>query len=155
MRLFQLHENVTINNRNGIGAVPNNLEVDYFGLRVKMLPSTFLKLAAPMGSVNIDFFKDALENGKSFGAPFLIIRLPDQWQNGDFKKVPHISTHEGRHRMIAIYELYGDIPVETHLFFTNGVRNRDLTPELIVALNKGIVPENGKTVVRGPLFNVG
>jgi hypothetical protein len=40
-----------INNRSGIGSVPYNQEVDYFGLRVAMRPSTFLKLALPHAEI--------------------------------------------------------------------------------------------------------
>lgn len=153
MRLFHLKESVIIDNKNGIGAVPNNQNVDYLGLRVTMLPSIFLKLAAPMGNSDISFFVQSLEQSKPFGAPFLVINLPSQWENGNFKKLAQVSSHEGRHRMSAIYELYGDIPVETHLFFSSGVRNRHLTDDVKSALNKAIVPESGKTVVQGPWYN--
>lgn len=36
-----------IDNKDGLGSVPKNQEVDYFGMRVLMKPSKFLQLAAP------------------------------------------------------------------------------------------------------------
>lgn len=43
-----LENNSIIDNKDGWGAVPYNQEVNYFGLKVKMTPSIFLKLAAPL-----------------------------------------------------------------------------------------------------------
>ena len=43
-----LAEAVNIDNKNGRGAVPHNQEVDYFGMRVKMKPSTFIALASKL-----------------------------------------------------------------------------------------------------------
>jgi len=136
-----------IDNSNGIGAVPYNKDVDYFGLRVKMRPSKFLELAKPMPmSANDKETIQHLEKEKDltgFAAPFLTLNM-----EGEF---PRVDGHDGRHRMTAIRNTEGDIPVEVHIF-PRYMRNRDLTPELIDKMNSLIISETGRYVV-GPIFS--
>jgi hypothetical protein len=153
----QLSE-VTINNYNGIGAVPNNTNVDYLGLRVMMKPSVFLKLAAGLISPSPESMariKDHLNNGQPMGAPFLEIKIPRPWEDGNLESSAKVVGHEGRHRMKAIVDLYGDEPVEVHLFFREGIRNRHLTPEWIERLNKSLLSQGEPSyTVKGPLFAI-
>lgn len=154
MRLQQiLNESPKIDNVKGMGAVPNNQEVDYLGLRVMMKPQTFLKLAKDFApnTESIENMKKLIKNGKPIGSPFLDIILPEEWQTGDYQNFAIVSGHEGRHRMVAIMDLYGDSPIEVHLFFRYGVRNRDLTSEIIARLIDGMVQQNGD-YIKGPLF---
>lgn len=145
-----------IDNRNGIGAVPYNQDVDYFGLRVAMRPSTFLKLALPMNNSAED--QASIEHiiqqkdTEGIGAPFLSIRIPEEWENGDLLKPAKVTGHDGRHRMAAILKSEGDDPVETHLFPAY-LRHRDFEahPEWIDALNQQIIGQRGN-VIRGPIF---
>ena len=141
----QLDE-LKIDNVNGLGSVPWNQEVDYMGLRVLMKPSTFLHLSLPL-NMNDDDKKtiDHLEkeiDTKGFGAPFLQVDMD--------REFPRITDHDGRHRMMAIKELEGDKPVEVHIF-PKGMRNKDMTPEVINKLNDLVVSQNGK-YVPGPIF---
>lgn len=139
---------VEIDNRNGRGAVSNNMEIDYFGLRVKMRPSVFLKLAAPLGRDASDEMKDYIRKGGAIGAPFLIINV-----DGDNVEV---VGHEGRNRMIAVSSVEGDAPVETHLFFRGDVsRARHLTPEIVARIRAGMTQENTGKKVIGPLWEDG
>lgn len=145
-----------IDNRSGIGAVPYNQEVDYFGLRVAMRPSTFLKLALPMNNSAED--RASIEHiiqqkdTEGIGAPFLNIRIPDAWESGDLKQPAKVTGHDGRHRMAAILKSEGDEPVETHLFPAY-LRHRDFEahPEWIQRLNQIIIGQRGNTV-SGPIF---
>ena len=155
MRLIQLKEdNNIVDNKAGLGNVPNNMDIDYLGLRVKMIPSIFLKLAAPLGTpISVDYIETHLENGGKLGAPFLTIKFPAEWEDNDFSEFAKITGHEGRNRMIAVKNVYGDNPIETHLFFSHGVRNRHLTPNIINQLNKKLISENGN-IFTGPFFTL-
>ena len=145
-----------IDNRDGIGAVPYNQDVDYFGLRVAMRPSMFLKLALPMNNSAED--QASIEHiikqkdTEGIGAPFLNITIPDEWETGDLSKPARVTGHDGRHRMAAILKSEGDEPVETHLFPAY-LRRRDFDahPEWVQALNKQIISQR-RVPVSGPFF---
>ena len=157
MRAQEFVVEYKINNQSGIGSVPKNQEIDYFGLRVAMRPSTFLKLALPMPNTAQD--QEAVEYVKQqkdtlgIGAPFLEIDIPEAWESGDLSKPARIVGHDGRHRMAAIMQSEGDDPVEVHLF-PMGLRRRhfDANPEWEQELNNVIVGQRGNTVP-GPIFH--
>lgn len=155
MRLIHLkEENSIIDNKEGLGNVPNNMNIDYLGLRVKMSPSVFLKLAAPLEiPVSVEYIESHLENGGKIGAPFLSIKFPAEWEDNDFSELAKIVGHEGRNRMIAVRNVYGNNPIETHLLFSHGVRNRHLTPNIISHLNKKLISETGD-ILTGPFFTL-
>jgi len=125
-----------------------------------MKPSIFLQLADAIYSGHekgVDKIVQHLQSGGSVGAPFLQIEYSSHWEDGDFSAPAHVYGHEGRHRMIATQKLEGDAPVEVHLLFSGGVRSRDLTPEIIKALNTRIVPQGANrrhVVLKGPFFEV-
>ena len=152
MKLIRSLLEVVIDNKQGWGAVPNNQEVDYFGLRVLMKPSVFLKLALRLEEPPSQSIKNHISNKGSIGAPWLDVSLPEAWFDGDFSTPASVKGHEGRNRMHAILDGEGDVPVETHLFFRNGVRSRDLTSEMKEALRNGLVAERTTYVVHGPIF---
>lgn len=141
-----------IDNSNGAGAVPYNADVDYFGLRVAMKPSTFLDLAAPLHDKDNSEMEEYIRNGGAIGAPFLDIAIPAEWDDGDFTKFARIQGHEGRHRMKAILAVEGDSPVETHIF-PKYYRARDMTPDFIKHINAGLYAEKSSRLIRGPLFD--
>ena len=151
-------DEATIDNVNGWGATSYNQNVDYRGLRVKMTPSNFLKLALPLNEKeekHLDNMKNYISNGGSIGAPFLLIEVADEWLQGDCSTPAIVYGHEGRHRMISISELEGDVPTEVHLFFraaTKEVRNRNIKQNWIDALNKEIIPEDESYPIAGPFF---
>jgi putative chitinase len=147
----QLSE-VTIDNREGAGAVPYNADVDYFGLRVQMRPSTFLKLAAPLGGPHNEKLEQYIAQGGAIGAPFLMIDIPEGWEAGDFSQPAEVTGHEGRNRVSAVLKLEGDAPIEMHLF-PRYLRRRHLTPQWIEALNRGLTAESSGRVIPGPLFD--
>ncbi len=143
-----------IDNKDGWGAVPNNQEVDYLGLRVTMTPKHFIDLAAPLDGEPSEKIAQHLEQGGTIGSPFLRIEIPESWENGDFSMPARVVGHEGRNRMAAIAKVFGNNPVETHLFFSQGLRNRHITDEFKKNLNRGLVKEKSKSIVQGPLFSL-
>jgi len=153
MRATEFISEVKIDNQHGAGAVPYNAEVDYFGIRVLMRPSTFLSLALPLDDGDGDKLKGFIQGGGAIGAPFFEIKVPEEWADGDYSTPATIRSHEGRHRLTAILELEGDAPIETHLFLS-GYRARNITPEMVKELNAGMFKEKSTTYMRGPLFKV-
>lgn len=155
MRYKDLFENnELIDNVKGWGTVPDNQEVDYKGLRVLMRPRTFTNLVAPLNREPSQEIVQHIKQGGKIGSPFLVIEIPDTWEEGVFDTEAKVVSHEGRNRMQAILDNLGNIPVETHLFFTHGIRNRHLTPEIIRHLNIRMIKERSQDVVQGPLFSV-
>jgi putative chitinase len=152
MRLRELLSEVKIDNKQGAGAVPFNQEIDYFGLRTTMRPSTFLRLAAPLGQEHSAELEKYIADGGAIGAPFLEIKIPQEWDDGDFSKPAQVMGHEGRNRMTAIRKLEGDAPVEVHIFPKGGYRARDITPDFKAALTKSLYAEKSTNLVSGPLF---
>lgn len=159
-RLVHVTEGVVrvINDEVGMGYVPNNSNIDYMGLRVMMKPSIFLKLAAPLSrdiTKSADHIKSELEGGGAIASPFLKVEVPDSWFfKNDISGVAEIVGHEGRNRMYAVLELYGDIPIEVHLFFYGEIRNRHITKEWIESLNGRLIPERGSSAISGPFFDL-
>ena len=153
MRAQEFLKEVTIDNKNGAGAVPYNADVDYFGIRCAMRPSTFISLAAPLGHAHSAELQKYIAGGGAIGAPFLQIAIPAEWDDGDFKQPAQVAGHEGRNRMMAIQQVEGDEPIEVHLF-PRQYRARDMTPEFRQALNRGLVAEKSSTFIPGPLFNL-
>lgn len=155
MKLFDLFETVKIDNVKGLGEVPDNQNVDYLGLRVRMRPSVFLKLAAALPreqAESAEYIKQHLEKGGGIAAPWLVISVPPEWEDNDLKQPARVVGHEGRNRMYAVIETEGDSPVETHLFFSGGVRNRHIKPKWIERLNNSIIPQGKTFPMGGPFF---
>lgn len=156
MRAHEFLDELKIDNRGGLGAVPYNQDVDYFGLKVAMKPSMFLKLALPLDpkdpeeAKNIEYIAKNLDT-QGIGAPFLDVVFPPEWEDGVFKQPAQIKGHDGRHRMYAILQQESDDPIEVHIFPRGGMRRRDITPEMIDALRQGIVGQRG-SFVPGPIF---
>lgn len=155
MRSHEFLNELKIDNKKGLGAVPHNADVHYFGLRTVMRPSTFLKLSLPLDKNSpeeretINHLKKQI-NDKGFGAPFLTIAVPQEWEDGDFSMEAKVRDHDGRHRMYAIQEENNDAPVETHIFLPH-FRRRDITEPIIRQLRNGVLSQNGH-FIGGPLF---
>jgi hypothetical protein len=144
-----------LDNERGLGSTPNNSNVDYMGFRTMMKPSVFLKLAKPLPeghrSKNYPELVQKIKSGEGIGSPFLSIEIPDGWEEepADFSRPTVVTGHEGRHRMNAILELEGDVPVEVHLwgrFEKSELRRRYLTDEMFDELEKGLVSETGQYI---------
>ena len=105
-------------------------QINHFGITCLMRPSVFLKLAFPLqpnqGKETVAYLVDQLRQGKQLGNPHLDVIVPNDDRHGN--GVWQVKEHEGRHRMMAILEVHGDIPVEVQLFFKYGYRNSDIEP---------------------------
>jgi len=145
-----------LDNEKGLGVVPNNMggNPDYFGIRVMMKPSTFHKLALPLPKENrSDGYKDLVNkvaNDVPIASPFLSITIPDEWEDGDTSRPAKVNGHEGRHRMHAVKDVDGDVPVEVHIwgkFERSEMRRRHLTDEMIKEILKGLIDEKGDAYI--------
>ena len=109
MRARDFIDEYKVDNKSGLGSVPYNQDVDYFGMKVMMKPSTFLKLALPLNKpISVDHIAQHIKNGGSLGAPFLDVSIPPKWEEGDMSEPARVSGHEGRNRMLAIQQVEGD-----------------------------------------------
>jgi hypothetical protein len=143
-----------IDNVNGIGSTPNNANVDYLGLRVRMRPSVFLRLARHLPehlrrAGTMDFVGQAMAEGRGIGAPSFYIDIPENWGDGAHEQAARVRGHEGRHRSVLAMQLFGDQAIEVHLFFNGGYRRKHLRPEWIEDIRSRLVSEDGKLVESG------
>lgn len=148
-----------IDNENGLGATPNNANIDYAGLKVKMRPGIFLDLAAPLNQPPSEFMMTQLRAGEPIASPTVYLDFADGWSLGSEEDKPDLTQpmtvngHEGRNRMLAILELYGDIDVETHIFI-RGLRNRHMNNDIIAHMRRKLKNETGTRTIYGPLFRL-
>ena len=138
----------------GWGATPQGTDVDYFGLKVKMRPSTFLKLSHPLNSSesNPEIEKHMQASGK-IAYPFLEIKDPIEWEDGDFSQLGKVVNHEGRNRMTHWIKMKGDEPIQVNIFLRGANRRRYITDDMIQALSQGLISQTGQ-VVKNP-FDAG
>jgi hypothetical protein len=83
------------------GDVP--IMTERFGRVEHMRPSDFLRMSGKLEEPDpnsMKFLKDKLQKGEKVGNPYLVV--------GEAEKGAKVFGHEGRHRMKAIQELYGD-----------------------------------------------
>ena len=114
--------------KDGMGAVPNQQTIDYFGFTKEMSPDRFLSLVPPRDDdEGTDRVLAGAQEGKAIGPPFLQV----EWDAK--KKQWQVLDHEGRGRCKAIRKLYGNIMIPVDMFPSGGMRARDLTPEMINA----------------------
>lgn len=124
MKIFKVAQ-VNWDAKDGIGAVPNNQDIDYRGFVKEMTPSEFLSLASPKngGEESEEFLDGAMDRGEALGQPFLQVH----WDEGNKQWL--ISGHEGRSRAKSILNKYGDIKMPVHIF-PDYLRARDVTEEM-------------------------
>lgn len=176
-QFFTEQQNVDIiDNQDGLGSVPDNQNIDYLGLRVRMFPTKFIELAQSIGQTerkSLEHLVTHLQQGGKIGAPFLNVEIPKQWtakdqplDNPDMEQLrqiqkrnpPHatVTGHEGRHRMIAVQRIFGDVPIEVHMKFRgeeHEIRNRHITDQWIKRLKHMIKSEDGDLVLN-PIHEV-
>ena len=147
-----------VDNDRGLGATSSNSNIDYRGLRVLMRPSDFLKLARPLTEpTSVDYITQHLKNDGALGSPFLVVDIPEEWENGNLRSFAKVVGHEGRNRMVAVQKLEGDAPVEVHIIPNGEMRARHLTQDMVKQLQLGMWNETKTDIVspsRGWLFNL-
>ncbi|AVH85313.1 hypothetical protein RsoM2USA_385 [Ralstonia phage RsoM2USA] len=146
---------VRYDNRKGWGAVPYNADVNYFGLEFVMKAKKFLEVVAHLSredATSVEAIKQHLIDGGTIGTPFLDVMLDDR--DGPLD-VPVVVGHEGRNRVYAIMELYGDdVEILVHVFPASGMRRREITSEMIENLMRGVYAERSKIYVRNPFIRM-
>lgn len=137
----------------GWGNTPMGTDVDYFGMKVQMRPSMFLKLAAPLTDAgeNPEVYK-YMEKGGKIAYPFLDIQDPREWENDNFDEDARVKSHEGRNRMKKWIQMHGDNPIQINIFLRGANRRKYITPEIINRLSQGLFSETGNYVT-GPIFD--
>jgi ribosomal protein S18 acetylase RimI-like enzyme len=138
--------NVHYDQKNGIGSVPFNQDVDYRGFKCWMYPTMFLRLAKELTSKresSVQYLKSSIEAGKSIGSPFLEVT----WDES--KEIWSVWSHEGRHRMEAIKQLWPNELVEVHIFCGGGLRARHINDQMVQKFMDGVFAES-KTYVKNP-----
>lgn len=149
MNLLEVNSPVKFDQRNGIGATSWNQEVDYRGIRVYMKCSNFLRLIGDQkiehfdpGGESIGFMRQQYQQGMSIGSPFLDIDLPGGWfkNKEDLNQAAQVKGFEGRKRVTAILNEYGDKYIEVHFFFNSEVRRRHITPVMIKDMMQRLIP---------------
>lgn len=134
---------VPFDNVKGMGAVPNNQEVDYLGFAVEMSPTDFLKLAARADRGDTaEEINRLLKDGAALGAPYLSITYnAKEFGQGDQLRV-EVVGHEGRARALAFHNREGSAKLPVHIFLKGGMRAHDLSERFFEELRKiGMVPE--------------
>lgn len=156
MKLWDFLQEVKIDNKQGIGEVPDNNNVDYLGLRVLMRPSVFLGLASTLNreqASSVDYIKQQLAQGRGIASPWLVIDIPQAWDQNNLDAPARVVSHEGRNRMYAAMETDGDLPLEVHLFFSGGLRRRHIKPAWIAQLNQQLIAQGRTKPTTGPFFS--
>lgn len=126
---------------NGLGSVPNNQDVMYLGFIATMKLTSFQELALDdEGSQDetSDWMIERIKEGYAIGQPWFKINM-DVGENEVFQ----IIGHEGRGRVKAIKKYLGsDIEMPIQFILSNGMRNSDLTDDLMKRfLNGDVLPE--------------
>jgi hypothetical protein len=139
--------NLHFDQENGIGQVPFNQEIGYRGFAVLMTPNQFFRLTPTRDfrDSSLIGIKKAIKAGKAIGSPFISL---DKNKN----KI-YVTGHEGRTRMKAIEELYGQVPVLVRIFTKHFAVASKLTDDEICAINTSLVPEKSKSSIKGPFFD--
>lgn len=135
---------VIIDCANGLGNVPNNQNVLYMGFIVSMKLSVFQELALDdegEQDKTAEWMVEKIKEGYSIGQPWFSINI-----DVDKNDVFQITGHEGRGRVKAIKKYLGsDIEMPIQFFLDKGMKNRDLTDDLIKRFTDGdVLPEKWK-----------
>jgi len=107
----------------GIGSIPLQIGNAY-GMNRKMKPSEYLSYVPEVSHSTSEGIESAMREGKVFANPVLFVA----WDGKN--KVWNNTQHEGRNRMLAFQNIYGDIPVDVRLVFDNGLRANNVTMEM-------------------------
>lgn len=117
----------------GLGAMPINRDIDYFGFTKMSNPYRFLKLCTERtyDKEGIKYLMDFIKNGGKVGPPTLFV----EWLKDE--KLWMVTGHEGRGRATAIENLYIrgffiDNKMPVHII-PSRMRSRDMNEEKLNA----------------------
>ena len=139
-------------NENGIGAVPNLMDIFWKGILVAMTPRTFLSLTPSLAEEERPNTTAFLEtNSHPLGSPFLIIKMNSE--TGELAA----WGHEGRHRMSRIGKTLGmDVEIPVGLFVLEDhyqLKAREIETSFIEKIAEGVRREKSRQFIHGPLFD--
>lgn len=133
---------VQYDQKDGIGAIPWNQDVDYRGFRVWMTPEKFLQCAARLpfpNALSSLYIQAGLKSGKAIASPY----LGGKWDGKTWK----IGEHEGRHRAMAVSEFAPGELMEVHFIpVGQGIRARDIDETMIKSFADFVIGEKGNRV---------
>jgi hypothetical protein len=130
------HKYVVVDNENGFGNTPNNVEVKHIGFVVIMRCTDFLQLAADdQGSQDATAIKmvNWIKSGFAMANPYLKMDI-----DKEMKKPFQITDHEGRGRVKAILKYLGDIKIPVQIMLWP-IKPRALTDEMVQKIKDGYV----------------
>ncbi len=147
---FRVGSSLVFDNKDGLGATPNNTNVLYRGFVLMMTLDQFLSLAANHKGQREETANDLVEiikEGYGISSPTLYLDFDED------TNIPFVEGHEGRGRCLAIIklikegyfsDLHQDVKIPVHIILGGGLRARSVDEEKIDAIKKGIVPEDDK-----------
>jgi hypothetical protein len=147
---FRIGKSLVFDNKNGLGATPNNANVLYRGFVLMMTLDQFLSLAANHRGQREETANDLvgiMKEGYGISSPTLYLDFDED------TNIPFVEGHEGRGRCLAIIkmidagylgDLTKDVKIPVHMILGGGLRARSIDEEKINAVRKGIVPEDDK-----------
>lgn len=143
---YRITDTAYVDNKDGLGATPDNQNVRYKGF-VSVIPiTTFLKLCLPSNDAKERGMNLAqlMYAGYGIGSPCLYVDIA-KYLDGSGPVV--VTGHEGRARANVLMNTFKvkEIPIQ---FFPEGYRARHLgsAEDLLHSLNAGIVTETGATL---------
>lgn len=145
--------NVIFDQKNGLGATPNNQNVVYRGFVGMMKPSDFLLFAA-----KADRGEDAKEvlnlikDGYGIGSPFLYLKLDNDEETSKIKM--SIVGHEGRARSVALNTLQPNVNIPVHFFMYGETRARHIKDQVVKMLNSSITAERTGEFVKNRIDSI-
>ena len=147
--VFKLTDEAYVDNRDGLGATPDNRNVRYKGFVALLSPEVFLKLAPPSGDLarRADNMADLIRQGYGIGNPCIYLEAGEYL---DGSAPLRVTGHEGRARVTCLAKHFGlkQLPIQ---FFPISYRARHFPDheELLDDLNTGIITETGATLKNG------
>jgi predicted chitinase len=87
-----------------------------------------------------------MHSGGKIAYPFLEIKDPVEWEDGDFGQPAKVANHEGRNRMTQWIKLKGDDPIQVNIFLRGANRRRYITDDMIQSLSQGLVSQSGQLI---------
>lgn len=116
----------------GLGSMPINRDIDYFGFSKVTTTDKFMELVTKRSyDDGIEYLNKAIQKGEKVGPPTLFV----DWLKDE--KLWMVTGHEGRGRAMAIFDLYisgflADDKISVHIIPT-GLRSRDMDEEKLNA----------------------
>lgn len=125
-------DGINYDSRDGLGAVPDNQNIEYKGFVTYMKAKDFISLNPARTEMrSVDHIKEVIKRGEPIGPPIMTVEL----QEGSSGTSWVVIGHEGRGRAIAISQLHPEARIPVQLFPRHPereLRARHLTPDMML-----------------------